>query len=63
MSETLKPCPFCGNEKLDGPHEITHVGDSYLPYWWIECGECPCGMEVDGESPDELVKSWNNRKG
>ncbi len=60
-SMDLKPCPFCGSNDLDGPNLTEYIGDHREPFWWIDCNNCPCGMEVDGEFPMPVIKAWNNR--
>lgn len=56
-----KACPFCGNENLRGPYLTEYIGDSYMPYWWIECNNCPASMQVDGETDKGLYTAWNKR--
>ena len=55
----LRPCPFCGSEELDGPHRTDYIGDYYDPHYWLDCCKCPAGMNVQGETPDNLIKAWN----
>lgn len=56
LSEELKPCPFCGNDKpstyKDG--DVLH-GPSYV----IHCHDCMT-QTVD-YTPEMLTKKWNNR--
>jgi hypothetical protein len=59
--EALLPCPFCGNVELDGPHLTEYIGDNYDPQWWIECGKCPSGMQLDGRTKEALIYAWNTR--
>lgn len=56
MSE-LKPCPFCGSDKLNvGLIRAT----ASLSYWSVECASC--GVEIgDDESEDAVVTHWNTR--
>lgn len=54
-------CPHCGSYDLDGPHFIDYVGDVYTPSWWISCTNCPCSMDVSGESVVLLLEAWNKR--
>ena len=46
----LKPCPFCGSEKI-----------LILEDGIIECQECPCAIENDLISEEELIAAWNHR--
>ncbi len=57
----LKPCPHCGSKDLKGPHFEEYTGDTRTPSWWVECTQCPCGMQVDGEADDPLREAWNKR--
>lgn len=57
----LLPCPFCGSTELNGPHISEYVGDHYSTSWWVDCENCPGGMEVDGEEVTGLVDAWNKR--
>ena len=59
--EALLPCPHCGGAQLNGPEKVEYVGDNYWPHWWIECEDCPCGMEADGETSDAVIAAWNRR--
>lgn len=61
QSVVLLPCPFCGSTELNGPHISEYVGDSYSPSWWVDCEECPGGMEVKGKDVQSLVDAWNKR--
>lgn len=56
----LLPCPHCGNNELR-PHFSEYEGDYRNPWWWVECGKCPCGMQVYGETVDALISAWNMR--
>ena len=50
----LKPCPFCGNEKI---HMITGFspGDKMIG--------CPkCGISYETFEDEDVVKKWNTRK-
>ena len=51
MSQTLKPCPFCGNE------DVLEHGDS--DFWWIGCGQCHA--EGPTGKLDDAIAAWNHR--
>ena len=57
----LLPCPFCGSTELNGPHISEYVGDHYSPSWWVDCEECPGGIEVQGADVSGLEEAWNKR--
>lgn len=64
MSEikvNLKGCPHCGSKDLTGPHLAEYTGDTRDPHWWLECTQCPCYMQVDGETDAPLREAWNKR--
>jgi Lar family restriction alleviation protein len=49
----LKPCPFCGGEKVE-------IKGAYVRHAFIEC--CKCGIAmVAGESKAEAIAAWNRR--
>lgn len=58
--EILLHCPFCKSKPIQ-PIFTDYIGDSYAPYWTIDCSKCPCTMSVDGESPAGVIKAWNTR--
>lgn len=60
MSEELQSCPFCGSARINGPHEFT-IGDSSQSNYWIDCKNCPAGMEVATPNKDEIIALWNRR--
>lgn len=57
----LLPCPFCGCQDINGPHQQKYVGDTYSPSWWAECGKCPVFIEVEGRDRSALITAWNMR--
>lgn len=57
----VRPCPHCGSTDLLGPNLSEYCGDAYDPKWWIECSNCPCGMEVYSEDREDLISAWNKR--
>ena len=61
LSAGLERCPHCGSNDLWGPNFTEYIGDNRSPRWWVECRECPAGMEVKGETPKALIEAWNKR--
>ncbi len=68
----LKPCPFCGNEKMCyGMMHPQFAGKPDMDYWlawFIDCPECGAYMEngkLTGqtweEAKKEIIESWNKR--
>ena len=57
MNDELKPCPFCGGE-ADLNNVSVKLGEQWL--WSIECVEC--GVFIDREEKDYVIKAWNTRK-
>ena len=58
MSEELKPCPFCGSDRIN-----------YYEREYIECSSCGCRMpweeltdENGNKLPDDyIIEKWNER--
>jgi len=70
-SNVLKPCPFCGSERLDFVENKTPITDTGSLE--INCLSCPSTMSVNyfigeytkGDRPKmlkEIVNAWNKRK-
>lgn len=53
MSETLKPCPFCGGE----PFTLAEQDH----YRTVGCNECDYGMASQGGDPPDIIHLWNRR--
>ena len=57
MSEEIKPCPFCGSDKID---IISSSGA-----WFASCANKECGMMGFVESKfvyyEDILKKWNTR--
>ena len=57
----LKPCPFCGSrdrKPLLYSYEVD-ADDQPLPPIFILCK--PCGIQLVGETEEEVVRRWNTR--
>jgi Lar family restriction alleviation protein len=51
----LKPCPFCGSDKVDT------AGSAYYGDWYVLCPAC--GAAGPAERTEEESKvGWNRRK-
>lgn len=55
MTEKLKPCPFCGGEKVYVNKRQAHEVE-------IECLSCPAKIEAIGILREkDAIKAWNRR--
>ena len=55
MSETLKPCPFCGSDKIDP------TGWSSVDTQGPSCDNCGACAGESNKSPEENIAAWNTR--
>ena len=53
MTETLKPCPFCGSKATEW------VDDDYSNYW-VQCTNC-FAQSDEFFTKSEAVAAWNAR--
>jgi len=60
MSETLKPCPFCGGAAVLEDYPADEGG---LIEVWVHCGngDCPVQCYAFGRDRNEVVTDWNRR--
>lgn len=54
--EDLKPCPFCGSDKLR-----VHAFDGCTEYLAIVCTVCDASGPLTDDEEEVAVKSWNKR--
>lgn len=54
----LKPCPFCGNEKVS---VATHTPAKSRPYFTVHCYKCGCSKFTHHKSEIEAIEAWNRR--
>jgi len=58
MTETLKPCPFCGRQ----PRMGSLGGDQQNWAIWCEGCKIPCSETgYNGETKEDMIKAWNER--
>ena len=57
MSETLKPCPFCGGEAF-----VHILGNEIAKGYYIACDECGAKTRVFGYET-EAIQAWNRAMG
>lgn len=55
----LKPCPFCGSEKV----ELAAAKNGYEHYVECECGARGSEYDSDNNEPDmqQVINAWNTR--
>ena len=63
MTEKLKPCPFCGNDKIN-ICRYERTGESFSMYAaYCDYSEGGCGAESGRRySIDSVKEAWNRRK-
>ena len=60
----LKPCPFCGSEKIAMRNVGKMFGKSAYErtYLYMECRDCQAQTGVYGTKP-KTIEAWNRRVG
>ena len=53
MNDKLRPCPFCGSDKLTIKNYETQV--------YVECCACQA-LGPDGRDETDAIEFWNSRK-
>lgn len=53
----LKPCPFCGQTNIE-------VYRGFRGIWFFHCHSCEavCSFNLDPQTREQCVKSYNERK-
>ena len=65
MTEELKPCPFCGSEKIGKSY--INLGATGLPQYMVYCKECKSAIchvipsEASMTYVYDATKMWNRR--
>lgn len=54
MSAKLKPCPFCGSDRV-------HIFRDEDEYYFIICENCECSVSGLFETEEEATRAWNTR--
>ncbi len=54
MMAELKPCPFCGGERI----EIKYIRDSTRAY--LNCFDCGIEQKIY-ETKEKAIEAWNTR--
>ena len=55
MSETLKPCPFCGGGHIEIVNQGSMPDDPHV----VQCDDCDAS--ASGMSMGEAIAAWNRR--
>jgi hypothetical protein len=63
MTEEIKPCHFCKNERIEVA-EIdstveTESGTDTLALYWLTCARCHSSLHRGAATREEAVKQWN----
>lgn len=65
MSDTLKPCPFCGSPPVlrkmveEYPADADHPAGEYEAWFHIACDQC--GFDLGDEYRSGAIAAWNRR--
>jgi len=57
--EELKPCPFCGSDRVFIMQEMPDSPD--VTVYSAECLDCPAEMNPGFEDEQEIIATWNQR--
>ncbi len=57
MTLTLKPCPFCGSNKISIQWPIFTDPAGYV----VWCNECGCEYHTERDNKEEAIADWNKR--
>lgn len=57
MTNELKPCPFCGSDRVTG---MTSNDESRLFREWVCCEDCGSSTTIY-ETKRKAAEAWNNR--
>lgn len=58
MTNELKPCPFCGSDRIALDEEYNEIIKE--PMYRVECWNCG-GTGCDTYDKDKAIKAWNQR--
>lgn len=56
---TLRPCPFCGSQKLEPREEYVN---EWISLYFVRCNGCSA-MGPLGYTMGHSLERWNKRKG
>lgn len=60
MSKELKPCPFCGSNRIVEETETDNSGCVPMTVWFVKCTACG-SFKNSISNPDRAIKRWNTR--
>ena len=63
MIDKLRPCPFCGNDRV-----LLRNVEYDKTFWLVQCNQCHSEFTVSrwvkgkkSSNHDRLIKAWNRR--
>ena len=59
MKEELKPCPFCGKNKIRISYHESDAFVEIVGWWYAECRYCKASL--DRKTKNGAIKAWNRR--
>jgi Lar family restriction alleviation protein len=60
MSKELKPCPFCGSNRIVEDTATDNTGVVPMTVWFVKCTACGA-FKNSISNPDRAIKRWNTR--
>ena len=60
MRKELKPCPFCGSNRIVEETETDNSGCVPMTVWFVKCTACG-SFKNSISNPDRAIKRWNTR--
>lgn len=66
----LKPCPWCGEDRLDVVTDKYWMAQNYVPYAFVICPSCSArgpiaqrGTLSENQCLTEAMRKWEARRG
>ena len=60
MTETLKPCSFCGQPPCVDVQQTNYAPKTDTTFWAVWCEECKA-TGPEKTTPQEAIAAWNTR--
>jgi hypothetical protein len=69
LTESLKPCPFCGDKaRIEERQDESLFSHDIVTWYWVQCSntknvdtDCPAYDGSGSEVKEEVVEAWNRR--